>query len=102
MTCFRMPNGQTLHSWCKQNNKNYDKIWKQLDAGMSIEEVIYGKPQLVKGITLYYRGQPLARLCGGSRTKRYKRIMANYQKGFGLEYAVWKEIQDYGDFTGGL
>lgn len=101
MTCFRMPDGTTLHKWCVENGKSYDKMWKLLDAGATVEEVVYGKPVKVGNSRLYCRGKPLSKLCGGSRTKRYQRIMNWCYKGFDLEYAVWREIQDNGDFIGG-
>jgi len=98
MTCFRMPNGQTLHKWCQQNDKNYRKISQKMRKGMDIEEALYGYKK-VRNIQHYYKGKPLADLCGGTQTLKYQRIMRYYYLGFGLDYAIWKEQQVYGEKT---
>ena len=33
MTCIRLDNGQTLHSYCKENNLPYMIMWLRIEKG---------------------------------------------------------------------
>lgn len=40
MTCFRLPNGENLNSFCKRNNVCYAYVYRRIEWGMSLEDAI--------------------------------------------------------------
>ena len=94
MTCFRMKNGQTVRQWCKDNGLNYSAVYGRLDKGMPLEKAIDYKPGRIH-ITRYYKGVALVFLCGGLKTKTYRRINNRIYAGTPLTQAVEKDK----DFT---
>ena len=77
MTCFRMPNGMTLHKWCIKYGKCYQVIYRRLDKGMPLKKAIKYK-RTKSHPKLFYKKKPLYLYCGGYATIKYRRVVNEY------------------------
>ena len=94
MTCFYMPDGQTLNQWCKKNKKNYCTIWRRLDKyGVLPSQAIDDKYMKLKFACKHrYNGLPLTDYCGGCFSKKYRYVMVMRHK---YNWSIEKAIQRY-------
>lgn len=92
MTCFRLNNGKTVRSWCKENGICYQTIWHRLDAGFTPEEAC-SKKYKNKNRKLFYKERSIVDICGGTSTKRYRRIWSRLKRGWTMEQAVKERVK---------
>lgn len=99
MTCFRMPDGMTLHRWCQLHRKPYRSIYRLLDNGVKLENAIKYKNLHSKSHPkLFYKRQPLVEYCGGYHTLQYRRIVNEiYSKNCSVSKAIQIVKEKYKD-----
>lgn len=77
MTCIRLDNGQTLHSYCKEKKLPYHLIWGRIDKGVSLEEAI--KPPYNIKTKYYIDGVPAYRKLPYTDYLRWWRLNATVE-----------------------
>lgn len=103
MTCFRLKSGQTLYSYCKENNLPYDTLFPYCDRdGLPPDEAIelYQKWKNDGTITnhrrgnqrLYYDGKPLKKYCQ-AHDLSYTTILAKLRIGYSIEELITKHFK---------
>jgi len=96
MTCFRMPDGQTVKKYCEEHGLSYQNVWRRLDCGKSLEEAFAYKQDRPHR-KLFVGRKRLNVFCGGSKTKKYRRISNYMYRGMSLKEAVIREETTYGE-----
>lgn len=84
MTCIRLDNGQTLHSYCKENNLPYMIMWLRIEKGMAVKDAI--KPPYSDKIKYYIDGVPAFRKLSNAAYQRWR--VKELKKKIGREQVV--------------
>lgn len=103
MTCFRLSSGQSLYSYCQENNLPYDTLFPYCDRdGLSPDEAVelYHKWQKDGTISnhrrgntrLYYDGKPLIQYCR-EHNLSYGTIVAKLRIGHSIEELITKHFK---------
>lgn len=78
MTCFRMPNGETLNKYCEHNCLKYITVWHRIEKGYSLEDAVSTPIRKNHGCIYYYNGKPLRQQIN---IEQYRYILKKVQKG---------------------
>ena len=70
MTCIRLDNGQTLHSYCKENNLPYMIMWLRIEKGMAVKDAM--KPPYSDRIKYYIDGVSAFRKLSSAAYQRWR------------------------------
>ena len=95
MTCFRLDSGETLYSWCQQNDLRYCNVVRRIEKGMSVAEAIAdASKRLKKGESnrkFFYKGKWVGDYLGGCRSAAYHRVRRRMDNGWTMDEAMKKE-----------
>lgn len=92
MTCFKMENGKSLLSWCKENGFHYHMVYRRLDSGMGIKEAIQDVAKMKDSgrklrshPVLYWEGKPIVDIYD---ERSYRLINQRRKRGISLDKAI--------------
>ena len=96
MTCFRMPTGESVHRFCKENGYSYSVFFYAIDNGADLRQAIeLAKTAKEDGKVrpkYYYKGRPVVEIFG-YHTPSYYRFRSDLKKGRPVDVAVELELK---------